>query len=286
MDDNTNIPSSTGGDNTNQPAEKKPVSAAKLEANRRNAQKSSGPKTAAGKARSSQNAYRHGFFSDRLFPTAEQVSKDRTEYEALAKGLYGYYEPVGYLENLLVEKIAAGFLRFARLLTHEQRVFEKTYHFQYSITGNLNRSQTTIDRELARDTQQLERLQAIRKAHTDRMATAEGAELPLAAAPEQVDFELPVVSPTAEVPDESKAPNSENAGTNPTAVVGDGSKAGREAGQATGPCSGHTAETKPPTTLADIVGKEVKSGFIETIEQAAGLSAADEPSEEDLLDCL
>ncbi len=37
------------------------TSAAQLEANRRNAQHSTGPRTGAGKARSSQNAVKHGF---------------------------------------------------------------------------------------------------------------------------------------------------------------------------------------------------------------------------------
>ncbi len=36
-------------------------SAAQLQANRRNAQQSTGPRTGAGKSRSSQNAVKHGF---------------------------------------------------------------------------------------------------------------------------------------------------------------------------------------------------------------------------------
>ena len=40
---------------------KRPVSARRLEANRRNALKSTGPRTAAGKARSARNSRKHGY---------------------------------------------------------------------------------------------------------------------------------------------------------------------------------------------------------------------------------
>ncbi|MGP8243462.1 MAG: hypothetical protein ACLQVN_02965, partial [Bryobacteraceae bacterium] len=40
---------------------KKPISKARLAANQANAQKSTGPRTAAGKARSAANACQHGF---------------------------------------------------------------------------------------------------------------------------------------------------------------------------------------------------------------------------------
>jgi hypothetical protein len=48
-----------------------------IDANRRNAQKSSGPKTEAGKKRSSGNAYRHGLASDR--PAGEAASAHEIE---------------------------------------------------------------------------------------------------------------------------------------------------------------------------------------------------------------
>src|SRR5689334_19539946 len=45
---------------TTRPRARKSISARKLSANRANAQKSTGPRTKAGKARSSQNALKHG----------------------------------------------------------------------------------------------------------------------------------------------------------------------------------------------------------------------------------
>ncbi len=55
------------------------ISAAKLEANRRNAKLSSGPKTAAGKERSSRNAVTHGLRAEKLIVLEEdpQVLEDR-----------------------------------------------------------------------------------------------------------------------------------------------------------------------------------------------------------------
>ena len=57
------------------------VSAAKLEANRRNAKLSSGPKTAAGKERSSRNAVTHGLRAEKLIVLEEdpQVLDERRE---------------------------------------------------------------------------------------------------------------------------------------------------------------------------------------------------------------
>ncbi|WLA79957.1 hypothetical protein [Bradyrhizobium elkanii] len=44
-----------------------------IEANRTNAKRSTGPKTAGGKARSSQNAYRHGLARSRQYDAAELI---------------------------------------------------------------------------------------------------------------------------------------------------------------------------------------------------------------------
>lgn len=75
---------------------------AQIEANRQNAQKSTGPKTAAGKAKVSANALQHGLLADR-FAIAEE---DRSAFEAFRSQLRAELAPVGQMEMLLAGRIA------------------------------------------------------------------------------------------------------------------------------------------------------------------------------------
>jgi hypothetical protein len=146
---------------------KPPVSAKKLEANKKNAQKSTGPRTEDGKAKSATNSYVHGFFSKHLFPTAEQAAKDKSDYLAVADGIRDDYQPVGYWENFWVEKISTEALRLARLLGYEQTVMMSWSNpFWEPSADRVLRFQTTANRRLAEAIEQLERLQAKRKAET------------------------------------------------------------------------------------------------------------------------
>jgi len=103
---------------------KKAVSPEKLAANRRNAQRSTGPRTNEGKQRASENSYKHGFFSDRLFPTQRLVEQDWPDYKRLLSIYWNHYEPVRGLEKTCVEMIAFDSLRLARVLGHETTVFD------------------------------------------------------------------------------------------------------------------------------------------------------------------
>lgn len=153
----TSAPSQSAGAQTS-------VSDRKLAANRENAKKSTGPQTERGKTRSSKNAYKHGFFAKPLYPTSAQVTQDRSDYDDLIGGLREHYQPLGYLENVLVEKIAAAYIRSARLLRHEQRILEFRHPFELRSAASLPRYQTTVERQLAKDIERLESLQAQRKA--------------------------------------------------------------------------------------------------------------------------
>jgi len=87
------------------------ATAAQLEANHQNAKRSTGPKSEAGKAVTSQNALRHGVLSRRRVLEEESEA----EFQALFDGLCHSLKPVGTLEFSLTEKIAVNLWRQERL---------------------------------------------------------------------------------------------------------------------------------------------------------------------------
>jgi len=140
------------------------TSARKIEANRRNAQRSTGPKTPEGKAKSSQNAVTHGILVKKFLngATPETVA----EIGALASGIWEHYQPANMLEEMLVQKIVIEAAREYRVLGFEQKVEESTSGPIHLVAclGHVARYATSTSRALYRAIQELERVQAIRKA--------------------------------------------------------------------------------------------------------------------------
>jgi hypothetical protein len=154
-----------------------PVLSNKTEANRKNAQKSTEPRTESGKAKAAGNSYKHGFFAKRLFLDAEQWAKDIADYETVANGVYQHFQPVGFMENFWLEKVATEAFRFARLIQHEQKAFDRGAPFENRSPNSIMRYQTAINRQMLQAIEELERLQANRKAE----ATPPGKPGPAAA---------------------------------------------------------------------------------------------------------
>ena len=75
---------------------------AKLAANKRNAQRSKGPKTAAGKAVARMNALSHGFRTASPVVPGESTELWEQFREAVVEDL----APVGFLESELAERVA------------------------------------------------------------------------------------------------------------------------------------------------------------------------------------
>jgi hypothetical protein len=91
----------------------------KTEANRQNALKSTGPKTPEGKAAVRLNALKHGLLSrEILLPGENEVA-----LRELGEHLKAELQPVGELENLLVDRIVASIWRLRRLGRVETGIF-------------------------------------------------------------------------------------------------------------------------------------------------------------------
>lgn len=143
-----------------------PISPQKLAANQRNAQRSTGPRTDSGKARSAQNSYKHGFFARKLFGGGEPASAEGQETTELGKQIWDYYAPIGYMEELLVEKIVCESVRYGRLLGYEQEEFGRRDAFFGPAVDRVLRYQAAINRQLFQAMKQMEDLQTRRKAQS------------------------------------------------------------------------------------------------------------------------
>ena len=176
----------------------------KAEANRRNALKSTGPRTVEGKARASWNATKHGLLSARTLFTYE----DAGTFKAFGSRLHADLAPVGELEELLVDRIVSVSWRLRRAAKVEAAVYErrstpsKPKRSAFSLSAllpeyedepdpeptpdpapnlalvvlyngdaartltNLSRYEAALERSLYRALHELQRLQAARKAGT------------------------------------------------------------------------------------------------------------------------
>jgi hypothetical protein len=111
----------------------KPISNNKLQANRKNSLKSTGPRTAEGKAVSRLNSLKHGLLSREIVIQSGEGSENGEEYNQLLCGLRQDLEPVGMLEEMLVEKIAICIWRLARVLRCENAEIRRNFAFKPSI---------------------------------------------------------------------------------------------------------------------------------------------------------
>ncbi len=91
----------------------------RIRANRKNALRSTGPRTARGKANVRFNAVKDGFFSKQVVISSKFVGEDSKEYEVLLDQLRQEYNPVGVMEDLCVQRIAVCFWRERRALRSE-----------------------------------------------------------------------------------------------------------------------------------------------------------------------
>jgi hypothetical protein len=87
-----------------------------IEASRRNGARSKGPTSVEGKARSSQNALKHGACASKWIVA---LNEDPSTYDGLLDRLAGEFLPVGQSEELLVEQLAHAAYNIKRLANIE-----------------------------------------------------------------------------------------------------------------------------------------------------------------------
>jgi hypothetical protein len=90
-----------------------------IKANRKNAQKSTGPKTAEGKAAVSQNAVKHGLFTDSVV-----TGETEAEYAAFHGELLAELAPRGVVEILLAERVVSLWWRLRRAERMQNQAIE------------------------------------------------------------------------------------------------------------------------------------------------------------------
>ena len=103
----------------------RPISEKKIEANRRNARQSTGPKTDAGKHASRLNAVTHGLLANAVVITAGDYQEDEQEFAQLLEELREQFTPVGVAEDLEVQKIALCYWRKMRAVRYEHGAIRK-----------------------------------------------------------------------------------------------------------------------------------------------------------------
>jgi hypothetical protein len=93
----------------------KTMSPQQIQANRLNAQKSTGPKTAQGKAAMRLNALKHGILARQVVVQGYKIVESSREFKTLFGEYHEHLAPVGPLEEMLVDQIVATVWRLRRV---------------------------------------------------------------------------------------------------------------------------------------------------------------------------
>jgi len=97
---------------------------ARAEASRRNGAKSRGPKTAEGKARSAQNALKHGLRAQKHIVL---TGEDATEFAELEAALIEELAPEGALQAALAQRVVSAVWRLSRAERLEAELFARSH---------------------------------------------------------------------------------------------------------------------------------------------------------------
>lgn len=119
-------------------AETSQTSVRKIQANRLNARKSTGPRTDQGKARSRRNAIKHGLLAGEMVLAAPDKNGDRAEFIRMLAQLREKLKPVDILENWQVQRLAIAMWR-QKLVLRSQMAKYRSQNILSQRTLKLNR---------------------------------------------------------------------------------------------------------------------------------------------------
>jgi hypothetical protein len=154
------------------PAPPKLISVKKLEANRQNAKKSTGPRTLEGKQRSRLNALKHGILAKAVVIHGGPGKEKRGEFDELLTEFWQHYSPQGPVEEMLVERMTTLKWRLARVYRSERGEIMSNHEIHPSesdclpnanVSDRLARYETMLERAFYRALTELERLQQSRR---------------------------------------------------------------------------------------------------------------------------
>jgi len=148
------------------------ISKKQLDANRRNAQHSTGPTTEEGKRIASLNAVTYGLRTRALIINGENIA----DYWELWDGLENEWQPATKTERLCVEQMCVCQWQLARMAASEQRVLEDPKLgrvSQFDLLDRIARHITRLERSFASALHELKQLQKERKAAERQQAAAE-----------------------------------------------------------------------------------------------------------------
>jgi hypothetical protein len=107
----------------------------KAAANRNNSKRSTGPKTAEGKARSAMNARTHGLLAREAVHPEIDSAQDCAEFDELSARMKAWYQPLGPVEELLLDKIIVASWRLRKATR-----FEAEKAFDYYRDASIDRA--------------------------------------------------------------------------------------------------------------------------------------------------
>lgn len=131
-----------------------------IDANRRNAQKSTGPKTPEGKAAVSLNSLRHGLRAR----TVVLPGENRGEFQQLCDELEAEWQPLTRTEQFYLEQMVVAHWKLKRMEVAEASIYAQSAAaaIQLPLLDRLWQAQVRLERSYARAQHELERIQISR----------------------------------------------------------------------------------------------------------------------------